>query len=101
MRTEINYKKEGFTQIFPILRIKNDKEKVIVIGFGKKNIAFVIGENDSYKELLKNEPDNSSFFKGNGLNQISKLDNKQKIIIAALFIGVIGVAYLLIKKNRR
>lgn len=37
---KINYKKPFF-QFFPVLFIKNDTEKVLIIGFGHKNISFV------------------------------------------------------------
>lgn len=99
MRTEINYKKEGFTQIFPVLYITNDKEKAWVFGFGTKNIAFVSGENDSYKEneLQKNNTDILS-------NPNSKLfgisDTNKQIIMAVLLIGVVGIAYHFIKRRR-
>lgn len=100
MRTKINYKKEGFTQIFPVLYITNDKEKAWVFGFGKKNIAFVSGENDYYKE-------NKERFKNGGeilSNPNSKLfgvsDTNKQIIMAVLLIGVVGIAYHFIKRRR-
>lgn len=103
MRTEINYKKEGFSQIFPILYITNDKEKAWVFGFGKKNISFVSGENDNYKECkeineqLKKSADILSNPNGKGFKD---LDNKQKILVSLLLVGVVGLAYLFIKRRR-
>ena len=95
MRTEVNYKKEGFSQIFPILYITNDKEKAWIFGIGKKNIAFVTGENNDY---LKNNNEVKSNFIG-----IGKLDYKQKVILATIFVGMFGMAYYIMKntKHRR
>jgi hypothetical protein len=102
MRTELNYKKEGFSQIFPILYIKNGKEKAWVIGFGTKNISFVSGENDDYKERVKVErkqgieglisknPDGTKF---------SQLSTKQKVLITAMLFPAITV--LLLYKKRK
>ncbi len=51
IRGAINYKKNGFYQIFPLLHIKNGNEDAFVIGFGTQNIAIVFGSNnlDKYK----------------------------------------------------
>ena len=49
IRAEINYKKKGFYQIFPILHIKNEKEDALVIGFGTQNLAIVFGSNNEEK----------------------------------------------------
>jgi len=98
MRTEINYKKEGFTQIFPILYITNDKEKVWVFGFGNKNISFVSGENDDYNERLKNNEIKSSFIPfGIGTN---KLNHKQLILLSVVGLAAFGVVYHFLKKSR-
>ena len=51
IRGAINYKKDGFYQIFPLLHIRNGNEDAFVIGFGTKNISIVFGDNnlDKYK----------------------------------------------------
>jgi len=46
MRVEFNYKKENFVQILPLCYITNGNEKVVLIGLGYINIAFVFGNNN-------------------------------------------------------
>lgn len=103
MRTEINYKKEGFSQIFPVLYITNDKEKAWVFGFGNKNISFVSGENDDYKEhkeLIERQKNNADILSNPNSKLFGVSDTKKQIIMAVLLIGVIGIAYHFIKRRR-
>jgi len=104
MRTEINYKKEGFTQIFPILYITNDKEKAWVFGFGKKNIAFVSGENDYYKDNkkhFKNGGDISSSYDGVISSRFSKLKTNEKFLLVVSVFAVAGLFMYVYNKRRR
>lgn len=57
MRVEFNYKKENFVQVFPLCYIINGSEKVILIGLGYTNIAFVFGSNikSIYDKAGKND----------------------------------------------
>ena len=45
MRIEFNYKVENFFQVFPLFYVTNGNEKVVLIGLGNTNIAFVFGSN--------------------------------------------------------
>ena len=45
IRGAINYKKNGFYQIFPLIYIKNGNEYAFVIGFGTQNVAIVFVNN--------------------------------------------------------
>ncbi len=102
MRTEIDYKKEGFSQIFPVLYITNDKEKALVFGFGTKNISFVWGENDSYKkrkDIDENEKNNADVLNYGGIG-LNKMDYKEKLIMAVAVLGCVSVLYYLIKKRK-
>jgi len=95
MRIDLNYKKEGFSQIFPVLYITNDKEKAWIFGIGKKNIAFVTGENDDY-QARKSDADVLSNYKKGGA-----LDTNQKLLLAVLVPAAFLVIYSIIKKTKR
>jgi hypothetical protein len=85
IRGAINYKKNGFYQIFPLLHIKNGNEDAFVIGFGTQNIAIVFGDNnlDKYKhggvtewKLNKSKSENNTntiqdLYYGSGFAQIN------------------------------
>jgi|JI9StandDraft_1071089.scaffolds.fasta_scaffold43154_5 hypothetical protein len=85
IRGAVNYKKNGFYQIFPLLHIKNGNEDAFVIGFGTQNIAIVFGDNnlEKYKhggitewKLNKSNPENDTnavkdLYYGSGFAQIN------------------------------
>lgn len=109
MRIDINYKKEGFYQIFPILYIENDKEKCLVFGFGKKNISLVFGENPIQKPVIDDVLDYNAI----GVNQSKKsytlglfgeksklTDNQKHMIIAVLGLTFVSVLYYMIRKRK-
>lgn len=93
IRGAINYKKDGFYQIFPLLYIKNGNEDAFVIGFGTQNIAIVFGDNnlDKYKhggitewKLNNSKTENNTdvikepYF-GNGFAQINPNNHDKNI----------------------
>jgi hypothetical protein len=103
MRTEINYKKEGFTQIFPVLYITNDKEKAWVFGFGKKNIAFVSGENDYYKENKERFKNGGEvLYNNDGLvSKFDKLKTNEKFLLVVSVFAVAGLFMYVYNKRRK
>ena len=110
MRIDINYKKEGFYQILPILYIENDKEKCLVIGFGKKNLALVFGENPIQKPIIE---DVNLDYNAIGVNQSKKnsilglfdkesklTDNQKYMIIAVLGLSCFSILWYINRKRK-
>jgi len=43
----LNYKKEGLSQFIPVLYVRNGREKALLFGFGKHNVAVAYGRSVS------------------------------------------------------
>lgn len=121
-RFQINYTKDGFTQLFPVLFVKNNQEDAWLFGIWKWNIALVKGKNPEPERPIQEIPDTlaeisqvkenvygelsswSSAFSSGTKSRASKspvkLTNKQMILFAVGAFAVVVFAHLLIKGAR-
>ena len=110
MRIDFNYKKEGFYQILPVLYIKNENEKALVIGFGTNNISFVFGQNEklSVVDCTSDSPYNIDEIDKSNKSSIlsifdkeSKLtDNQKYMIVAVLGLACFSVLYYMMRRRK-
>lgn len=119
-RFQINYTKEGFTQLFPVLFLKNNQEDAWLFGIWKWNIALVKGKNPEPERPIQEIPDTpseisqvkenvygelwSSAFSSSPKSRASKspvkLTNKQIMLLAVGACAVVAFGYILIKGAR-
>lgn len=101
IRVALNYKKEGVTQILPILYLKNDNERALLLGLWKYNIAFVKGKNivvldESLNGIYDDCKKKSSY--------LSRLSSRDKILLCLVALGsvaILGLVVYKLKKNRK
>jgi len=106
MKRHYNYTKKDLYQILPLLFIRDGEQLIVLLGFGKKNLAFVFGKNPEnhvteYKHSETVEP------KENGVKlpnvKKSKLteDQKKKILMACLVVGGVFTVLFLYKHLKK
>lgn len=104
IRVVLNYKKEGVTQIIPILYVKNDNERALLFGLWKFNIAFVKGKNqstlDESVEKLNAICDDIKKQK----SFLGRMSDKDRILLSVVALGsvaILGLVFYKVYKNKR
>ncbi len=106
MRLYYNYTKENLYQILPLLFLIDNNQIIILLGFAKKNIAFVFGKNLIEKKVIGEYKIITELVEESELSNAKKvkvkIDSKQAINIAIIFGAVAApiLLYRLVNKKR-